>query len=116
LEFWLTRVPALSISSMCIRVFKPNCRTKSPYQQISSLSGGKTSTTASMRFPVFCRWRLAPAARFVGYRPGTEVRWQIDRHAYLQADYGIFYAGQFLKQASPGRNINYSEFWFGYKF
>jgi hypothetical protein len=55
-------------------------------------------------------------ARFVGYRPGVEVRWQIDRHAYLQADYGIFYAGQFLKEASPGRNINYMEFWAGYKF
>ena len=55
-------------------------------------------------------------ARFVGYRPGVEARWQIDRHAYLQADYGIFYAGQFLKEASPGRNINYMEFWAGYKF
>ncbi len=63
---------------------------------------------------------LVPAdgsrARFVGYRPGAEVRWQIDRHAYLQADYGIFYAGEFLKQASPGRNINYMAFWAGYKF
>ena len=63
---------------------------------------------------------LVPAgesrARFVGYRPGVEVRWQIDRHAYLQADYGIFYAGQFLKEASPGRNINYMELWAGYKF
>ena len=63
---------------------------------------------------------LVPAngsrARFVGYRPGAEVRWQINRHAYLQADYGIFYAGQFLKEASPGRNINYMELWFGYKF
>jgi hypothetical protein len=55
-------------------------------------------------------------SRFVGYRPGLEVKWQIDRHAYLQADYGIFYAGQFLKAASPGRNINYMEFWAGYKF
>jgi len=55
-------------------------------------------------------------ARFVGYRPGAEVRWQIDRHAYLQADYGVFFAGQFLKQASPGRNINYTELWAGYKF
>ena len=55
-------------------------------------------------------------ARFVGYRPGVEVRWQIDRHAYLQADYGVFYAGQFLKQASPGRNINYMALWAGYKF
>lgn len=63
---------------------------------------------------------LVPAsgsrARFVGYRPGAEVRWQIDRHAYLQGDYGIFYAGEFLKQASPGRNINYMQFWAGYKF
>jgi hypothetical protein len=55
-------------------------------------------------------------ARFVGYRPGIEARWQIDRHAYLQADYGVFFAGEFLKQASPGRNINYTEFWAGYKF
>jgi hypothetical protein len=55
-------------------------------------------------------------SRFVGYRPGAEVRWQIDRHMYLQADYGIFYAGAFLRQASPGRNINYTEFWAGYKF
>jgi hypothetical protein len=63
---------------------------------------------------------LVPAngsrARFVGYRPGAEVRWQINRHAYLQADYGVFYAGQFLKEASPGRNINYMELWAGYKF
>jgi hypothetical protein len=55
-------------------------------------------------------------ARFVGIRPGAEVRWQINRHAYLQADYGIFYAGQFLKEASPGRNINYLDLWAGYKF
>jgi len=63
---------------------------------------------------------LVPAgtsrARFVGYRPGMEVRWQIDRHAYLQADYGIFYAGKFLKDASSGRNLNYMAFWAGYKF
>ena len=55
-------------------------------------------------------------ARFVGYRPGAEIRWQIDRHAWVQADYGIFYAGVFLKEASPGRNINYMELWAGYKF
>jgi hypothetical protein len=63
---------------------------------------------------------LVPAgdsrARFVGYRPGVEARWQIDRHVYLQADYGVFFAGDFLKQAAPGRNINYTELWAGYKF
>jgi hypothetical protein len=55
-------------------------------------------------------------ARFIGYQPGVEVRWQIDRHAYIQADYGVFYAGEFLKQASPGRNLNYMALWVGYKF
>jgi hypothetical protein len=63
---------------------------------------------------------LVPAsgsrARFVGYRPGVEARWQIDRHLWLQADYGVFFAGEFLKQASPGRNISYTELWLGYKF
>jgi hypothetical protein len=63
---------------------------------------------------------LTPAgnsrARFVGYRPGVEVRWQIDRHSYFQADYGVFYVGEFLKQSSPGRNINYLALWAGYRF
>lgn len=55
-------------------------------------------------------------ARFLGYRPGVEARWQIDRHTYLQADYGVFYAGAFLKETMPGRNLNYFSLWAGYKF
>ena len=55
-------------------------------------------------------------ARFVGHRPGTEIRWQASRHLWFQADYGIFYAGKFLKQTQPGRNLNYWAFWAGYKF
>jgi hypothetical protein len=55
-------------------------------------------------------------ARFVGHRPGTEIHWQINRHVWTQADYGIFYAGKFLKEESPGRNLNYWALWTGYKF
>jgi hypothetical protein len=55
-------------------------------------------------------------ARFVGHRPGTELQWQVDRHLWLQADYGIFYAGRFLKETQPGRNLNYWALWAGYKF
>jgi len=55
-------------------------------------------------------------ARFVGHRPGTELRWQENRHLWLQADYGIFYAGEFLKETKPGRNLNYWALWAGYKF
>ena len=55
-------------------------------------------------------------ARFVGHRPGAEVRWQVNRHLWCQADYGIFYAGKFLKETQPGRNLNYWALWTGYKF
>ena len=56
------------------------------------------------------------SARFVGHRPGVEMRWQATRHLWFQADYGIFYAGKFLKQTEPGRNLNYWALWAGYKF
>ncbi len=55
-------------------------------------------------------------ARFVGDRPGVEMRWQATHHLWFQADYGIFYAGRFLKQTQPGRNLNYWALWAGYKF
>lgn len=55
-------------------------------------------------------------ARYVGDRPGIQLRWQIDRHFWVQADYGVFYAGEFLKQTEPGRNLNYWELWAGFKF
>jgi hypothetical protein len=55
-------------------------------------------------------------ARFVGHRPGIEVRWQKTRHLWFQSDYGIFYAGRFLKETQPGRNLNYWALWTGYKF
>jgi hypothetical protein len=55
-------------------------------------------------------------ARFVGHRPGAEVRWQANRHLWFQADFGIFYAGNFIKESQPGRNLNYWALWTGYKF
>jgi len=55
-------------------------------------------------------------ARYVGHRPGTEIRWQASHHLWFQADYGIFYAGRFLKETQPSRNLNYWALWAGYKF
>ena len=55
-------------------------------------------------------------ARFVGHRPGTEVHWQANRHLWFQADYGIFYAGKFVKESQSARNLNYWALWAGYKF
>ena len=58
----------------------------------------------------------ASEARYVGNRPGTQIRWQKSRHLWFQGDYGIFYAGSFIKQTQPGRNLNYWALWTGYKF
>jgi hypothetical protein len=55
-------------------------------------------------------------ARFVGHRPGAELRWQANSHMWFQVDYGIFYAGRFLRETQPGRNLNYVALWAGYKF
>jgi hypothetical protein len=58
----------------------------------------------------------ASDARYVGDRPGTQIHWQRTRHLWFQGDYGIFYAGRFLKQTQPGRNLNYWCLWTGYEF
>ena len=55
-------------------------------------------------------------ARFVGHRPGIETRWQIDRHSYVQADYGVFVAGPFLRQSGRSHNLSYASAWVGYRF
>jgi len=55
-------------------------------------------------------------ARFVGHRPGVEVRWQADPHLWFQGDYGVFYAGAFVKESQPAQNLNYWALWTGYKF
>jgi hypothetical protein len=60
--------------------------------------------------------RKGSRTRFVGRRPGTQVRWQANRHLCFQADYGIFYAGKFLKESSPCRNLNYQALWAVYEF
>lgn len=55
-------------------------------------------------------------ARYVGDRPGTEIHWQATRHLWFQVDYGLFHAGRFLKEAGPGKNLDYSALYAGYRF
>jgi hypothetical protein len=38
-------------------------------------------------------------ARFVGHRPGIEIRWQRDSHFYVQGDYGVFSPVRFFSRA-----------------
>jgi hypothetical protein len=92
-------------------------RTINPYVRPGEISALVPALAAKLVVPGFL---IVPAGnsrdRFVGHRPGTELHWQINRHLWTQADYGIFYAGKFLKEESPGRNLNYWALWAGYKF
>jgi hypothetical protein len=76
-----------------------------------SLSDGVYSVPGSL-----IRASDGSKARYVGNRPGTEIKWQANRHLWFQADYGVFYAGRFLKETQPGKNLNYWALWSGYKF
>jgi hypothetical protein len=81
------------------------------FQWRDSLRDGVYSVPGSLIIPAG-----KSDARFVGHRPGSELRWQVNRHLWFQADYGIFYAGKFVKESQAGRNLNYWALWAGYKF
>jgi hypothetical protein len=46
-------------------------------------------------------------ARYVGTQPEFEAKYTFNRHLDLKAIFVYFRAGEFLKQASPGRDITY---------
>ena len=77
-----------------------------------SLKDGVYNVPGSLLVPYIA----GNAARFVGHRPGIEVRWQRDVHFYMQADYGVFFAGPFLRESGRPHNLNYTSFWTGFKF
>lgn len=45
-------------------------------------------------------------ARFIGHKPGTEVRRRGNGHLWSQADCGIFCPGSFLKEKELGPNLH----------
>lgn len=55
-------------------------------------------------------------ARFVGTQPQIEAVWQIDRHFSYTVNYARFFAGSFIKDAPPSRDVNYFATWLTYKF
>ncbi|PYJ85763.1 MAG: alginate export family protein [Verrucomicrobia bacterium] len=55
-------------------------------------------------------------ARYVGNQVEAMLEWQLDRHLTLAADYAHFFAGDFLKQTTPGRDVDYFSAWVTYRF
>jgi hypothetical protein len=55
-------------------------------------------------------------ARFIGHQAETLLEWQINRHFTFSADYAHFFAGEFLEQTTPGKDVDYTSAWLTFKF
>lgn len=55
-------------------------------------------------------------AHYIGSMPQAQLSWDINRHLSFTAIYGHFFAGAFLKEAGPGKDVDYVTSWLAYKF
>lgn len=55
-------------------------------------------------------------ARYVGNQTEVMLGWQLDRHITLTADYAHFFAGDFLKETTPGKDVDYFSAWITFRF
>ena len=55
-------------------------------------------------------------ARYVGSSPQAQLEWDIGRHITFVGIYTHFFAGQFLKETGPHKDIDYFTTWITYKF
>lgn len=55
-------------------------------------------------------------ARYIGHQAEAMLEWRMDRHFSVTGDYAHFFAGSFLKQTTPGRDIDYFSVWVTYRF
>jgi len=55
-------------------------------------------------------------ARYVGNQAEGMLEWRFDRHFTLTADYAHFFAGDFLKQTTPGKDVDYFLAWITLRF
>ena len=55
-------------------------------------------------------------ARYVGHQAEAMLEWRVDRHLSLTADYARFFAGTFLKETTPGKDVDYVSVWMTFKF
>jgi hypothetical protein len=57
----------------------------------------QTATWTARKSPVVCSLWVA----------GATLEWQVDRHLTLTLAYGHFFAGPFLEETGPGRDIDW---------
>ena len=55
-------------------------------------------------------------ARYIGSQPQAQAEWRANRHLTFTAVYAHFFAGPFLKETQPGKDVDYFTAWVTYKF
>lgn len=55
-------------------------------------------------------------ARYIATQASAQVRWKLTRNLIWFAEFGHFFPGEFLKQSSPGRNVNYWTGWLDIRY
>jgi hypothetical protein len=55
-------------------------------------------------------------ARFIGSQPQAQIDWKVTRHLSLVAIYAHFFAGSFLRESGPGKDVDYVTTWLAYEF
>ena len=55
-------------------------------------------------------------ARYVGNQVEAMLEWRAGRHFTFTVDYAHFFAGDLLKQTTPGKDVDYVSVWATYRF
>ncbi|HEY3307160.1 MAG TPA: alginate export family protein [Desulfuromonadaceae bacterium] len=56
------------------------------------------------------------SSRYIGSQPQAQLEWNLDRHITFVAVYAHFFAGPFLRESGPGKDVDYATTWLTYKF
>jgi alginate export protein len=55
-------------------------------------------------------------SRYIATQASAQVRWKMTRNLTWFTEYGHFFPGEFLKQSTPGRNLNYWTGWLDIRY
>ena len=55
-------------------------------------------------------------ARYVGNQAQVMLEWRADRHLTFTVDCAHFFAGDFLKETTPGKDVDYFSAWMTFRF
>ena len=59
---------------------------------------------------------LQSNARHIATQASTQLQWRMTRNLAWFTEFGHFFPGEFLKQATPGRNLNYWTAWLDIRY